>query len=119
VKVSAKDKSMLASILLVVYVFIAFFAVNLHHHKSGLEFRDFKFKKSYNTFSQDSATAEFTDCLSCHLLHDGKNLLPQEFQFSIFSAAYFQPQLSYYKAKFSTLQHAQVQLRGPPSVFIY
>lgn len=108
----------MASTLLAVYVFIAFFAVNLHHHKSGLEFRDFKFKKSHDTFSQDSATAEFTDCLSCHLLHDGKSLVPQEFQFSIFSAAYFQLQVSYYKAKFSTLQHALVQLRGPPSVFI-
>ncbi len=107
-------KSILSTLLLGVYIFVAFVAANLHHHGSGLVFKDFQFKNSENSVKTSHHQKEFTDCLSCHIVHDGKNLVPQEFSFQTFTETYFQKQVFAYKQRFSSLTIHTLQLRGPP-----
>ena len=113
-KILQSKKLVLSTLLLAVYIFVAFFAANLHQHGSGLVFKDFHFKTSEKSVKTSHHQQEFTDCLSCHLVHDGKNLIPQEFSFLIFTEVYFQKQVFAYQQRFSSLTFHTLQLRGPP-----
>lgn len=115
---SGTKKRILAALLVSVYVFVAFFAVHMHRHKSGLEFRAFKFQKAQDSVSDAHTPLEYADCLACHLLHDGSNLVPQEFQYTFYSIEAFQELSRQAVYIIPTRSSAVITLRGPPSVFI-
>ncbi|MGZ5272976.1 MAG: hypothetical protein ACXWCA_01520 [Kaistella sp.] len=101
-----------------VYLFVALFAQNFHNHGSGEVFKDFNFKNTEKTYSTSHFSQEFTDCLSCHLLHDGNSLLPEDFQIVFNNPDDFQKEIFAYAQRFSKLEIYYSQLRGPPSIFI-
>ncbi len=107
-----------AVIFAALYLFVALFSQNFHNHGSGEVFKDFNFKKSEKTYSKGHFAQEFTDCLSCHLLHDGHSLLPEDFQWTFAQSDDFQKEISAYTQRFSKLEFFSFQLRGPPVNFI-
>ena len=109
-------KNISTAFLLALYIFVAFFAVNLHNHDSGMEFRDFQFKKTENTIAKADHHKEFVDCLSCHVFHEGKNLVPHQFSFSFLNEIFFQHQVFAFEQRFASVSHFTAQLRGPPTV---
>ena len=80
--------------------------------------KDFNFKKSEKTYSKGHFAQEFSDCLSCHLLHDGHSLLPEDFQLAFIQTDDFQKEIFAYAQRFSKLEIRYFELRGPPSHFI-
>ena len=107
-----------AVIFTAVYLFVALFSQNFHNHGSGEVFKDFNFKKSEKTYSKGYFAQEFSDCLSCHLLHDGHSLLPEDFQLAFIQTDDFQKEIVAYAQRFSKLEIRYFELRGPPSNFI-
>lgn len=107
-----------AVIFTAVYLFVALFSQNFHNHGSGEVFKEFNFKKTEKTYSLGHLSQEFTDCLSCHLLHDGHSLVPEDFQFKFVQPDDFQKEIFAYAQRFSKLENRYFQLRGPPSNFI-
>lgn len=107
-----------AVIFAALYLFVALFSQNFHNHGSGEVFKDFNFKKSEKTYSPGHLSQEFTDCLSCHLLHDGHSLVSEDFQFKFVQPDDFQKEISAYTQRFSKLKFFSFQLRGPPANFI-
>ncbi len=107
-----------AVIFAALYLFVALFSQNFHNHGSGEVFKDFNFKKSEKTYSKGYFAQEFSDCLSCHLLHDGYTLIPEGFALSTKKFVEFRQQIFAYKQRFSSLVFLNVQLRGPPANFI-
>ena len=115
--VNKQNRKILASVLAVVYIFVALFSQNFHQHDSGVLFKDFNFKKSEKSFSESSFAPEYNDCLSCHFLHDGNALILEKttFQFAVTchgeelifdrQKTYFHPAVIYFNR------------RGPPSNF--
>lgn len=101
-----------------VYLFVALFSQNFHNHGSGEVFRDFNFKKTEKTFSSGHFSTDYTDCLSCHILHDAHSLVPEDFQFSVLGNEEFRNQIFAYGQRFSKLEIFYFQLRGPPADFI-
>lgn len=101
-----------------VYLFVALFSQNFHNHGSGGVFKDFNFKKLEKTVSQNYGVENYTDCLSCHLLHTGNSLVPQDYEFSLFSKTDFQKQIFAYEQRFVNCDHLFILLRGPPANFI-
>ena len=107
-----------AVIFAVLYLFVTLFSQNLHNHGSGEVFKDFHFQKTEKTFSQGHSIHEFTDCLSCHISHEGKYLIPQDFSFNFNHFSEFKKQIFAYQQRFAKLQLFYFQLRGPPANFI-
>ena len=107
-----------AVIFAVLYLFVALFSQNFHNHGSGEVFKDFNCKKSEKTYSKGHFAQEFSDCLSCHLLHDGHSLLPEDFQLAFIQTDDFQKEIFAYAQRFSKLEIRYFELRGPPSNFI-
>lgn len=107
-----------AVIFTAVYLFVALFSQNFHNHGSGKVFKDFNFKKTEKTYSASHFSNDFTDCLSCHLLHDGNSLTPEGAQLSLNQHEYFLKQIFAYEQRFSKLEIFYYQLRGPPTHFI-
>ena len=107
-----------AAFFAVVYLFVTLFSQNFHNHGSGAVFKDFNFKKSEKTISQNHSVENYTDCLTCHLLHTGNSLVPQDYQFSFFSKTDFLKQIFAYEQRFANCDHLFIQLRGPPANFI-
>lgn len=111
-------KNFLATLFAAAYLFVALFSQNFHNHGSGEVFKDFHFKKSEKTISSNHFIEDFTDCLSCHILHDGNSLVPEDFQISFSTIEDFQKEIFAYQQRFSKLEIFYSQLRGPPSIFI-
>lgn len=107
-----------AVIFTAVYLFVALFSQNFHNHGSGEVFKDFNFKKTEKTYSSSHPAQDFTDCLSCHVLHDGNSLIPVGLQFSLNQHVDFQKEIFAYEQRFSKLEIFYFQLRGPPTHFI-
>lgn len=101
-----------------VYLFVALFSQNFHQHESGFIFKDFHFKKSEKTFTSDYSVETATDCLSCHILHVGNSLVPEDFQFTFTQSEHFLNQRFAYQQRFANCEQLFISLRGPPSNFI-
>lgn len=113
-----KIQKFLSTVFAVAYLFVTLFSQNFHQHESGAVFKDFNFKKSEKTISQNHSVENYSDCLSCHLLHAGNSLVPQDYQFSFFSKTDFLKQIFAYEQRFASCDHLFIQLRGPPAYFI-
>ncbi|UJF30192.1 hypothetical protein L0B70_01990 [Kaistella sp. 97-N-M2] len=113
-----KIRKILAAFFAGVYLFVALFSQNFHDHGSGEVFKDFHFKKSEKTYSTNHSAENYSDCLSCHILHAGSSLVPQDFQFSFVAIDDFQKQVFAYEQRFATCEQLFTQLRGPPVNFI-
>lgn len=111
-------RTFLATLFTGVYLFVVLFSQNFHNHGSGEVFKDFHFQKTEKTFSQGHSIHEFTDCLSCHISHEGKYLIPQDFSFNFNHFCEFKKQIFAYQQRFAKLQLFYFQLRGPPANFI-
>lgn len=111
-------RKIVAPFLLMAYLFVVLFSQNFHNHGSGEVFRDFHFKKSEKTISANDSVTEYSDCLSCHLMHDGKNLIPQEFGLKFVKDVFFEKRIFSYQPRFSNVQVFGFFLRGPPAFFI-
>ena len=110
-----KSKNIFATLFGSVYIFVALFSQNFHHHGSAEVFKDFHFKKTEKTFSTNTSVEVFSECLSCHILHTGNSLVPQDFQFSFVKANDFQKQIFAYQQRFAKREFFYLQLRGPPN----
>lgn len=115
---SRQIRKFLAAFFTAVYLFVALFSQHFHNHGSGEVFKDFHFKKTEKTFTQGDLISEFTDCLSCHILHDGKYLLPHDFSCGFKNFSEFKLQVFAYQQRFAKLEFFYFQLRGPPADFI-
>ena len=112
-----KYKKITAFFWMAVYLFIALFAQNFHHHSTGY---------SYNTPSKESKIfvdkySKFShekDCLSCHFLADGHYLIPDLFQQYISSPVIFQDILVVNHQDFKIFFFSSLYLRGPPSFIV-
>lgn len=111
-------KGISTAVLLAVYLFVAFFSQNFHHHGSGLFFKDFHFKKNGNTISVSKTNANFTDCLSCHIHYEGNSEIPQECAFPIRKFDGFRQEIFAYNQRVFAFSTLHFQLRGPPISFI-
>lgn len=108
----------LASLFATVYVFVALFSQNFHEHGSGEMFKDFHFTKVEKTFTSSATVAHYSDCLSCHILHEGKYLGFQDFLFSAISVEEFQLPIFAAAETFVPITIFDCFLRGPPAIFI-
>lgn len=113
-----KFKNIFASFFGSVYLFVSLFSQNFHHHGSAEVFKDFHFKKSEKTFTSTTMAEAYSECLSCHILHAGNSLVPQDFQFSFVKSGAFQKQIFAYQQRFAKREFFYLQLRGPPVNFI-
>lgn len=112
-----ESKKMIAMLFAIVYLFVALFSQNFHDHGSGEVLKDFHFSQKEKTF-KSSQVYNYSNCLSCHVLHDGKHLNFKPFEFSTYSFHVnvdktFSPKS---KSFASTITH--FFLRGPPHYFI-
>ncbi len=100
-----------------VYLFVALFSQNFHQHDSGVLFKDFHFKKTEKTFTADHSVNNYSDCLSCHLVHDGNAFL-SETAIVIFPATLeFQDSVFTYSGEVFSSLSFYFQKRGPPFNF--
>ena len=108
----------LATLFASVYLFVALFSQNFHEHGSGEVFKDFHFQKTEKTFTSSSEITNYADCLSCHILHEGKYVNLQEFLFSAISESYFKVEI--FTAERITVSQTlyNFHVRGPPAFFI-
>lgn len=113
-----KSQKFLASLFTAVYLFVALFSQNFHDHGSGEVFKDFHFTKVEKTFTNSSQAVHYADCLSCHILHEGKYVNSQEFFFSAISIENFQIEIFTAEKSFSLFDLYTYQVRGPPVFFI-
>ena len=113
-----KSQKFLASLFTAVYLFVALFSQSFHDHGSGEVFKDFHFTKVEKTFTKSSTVVPYSDCLSCHILHEGKYITSQNFYFSAISIEDFQLEIFTAEKTFSPLALFNYQLRGPPVFFI-
>lgn len=113
-----KSQKFLASLFAAVYLFVALFSQSFHDHGSGEVFKDFHFTKSDKTFTTSSEVAHYADCLSCHILHEGKYITAQEFFFKAILVEEFQLEIGEAERIFKPLSLFNFQLRGPPAFFI-
>lgn len=78
-KLSVKNRQLIAILFLVGYIFVAFFSQQLHHHHDDKKHDDIHKTIITAVDSEDNSS----DCLGCHILHIGKYIssdVPQ-FQF--------------------------------------
>ena len=113
-----KSQKFLASLFTAVYLFVALFSQSFHDHGSGEVFKDFHFTKADKTFTNSSEVAHYADCLSCHILHEGKYITSQEFFFSAISIEDFHLEVFTNEKAFVKLSLFNFHLRGPPAIFI-
>ena len=113
-----KLRRIFAVLFTAIYLFVTLFSQNFHHHGSAQIFKDFHFKKSEKTYSPTNFAESLSECLSCHILHTGNSLVPQDFQFSFVKVVDFQHQIFEYQRSFAILELFHFQLRGPPANFI-
>ena len=113
-----KSQKFLASLFAGVYLFVALFSQSFHDHGSGEVFKDFHFTKADKTFTNSSEAAHYADCLSCHILHEGKFVNASEFFFSAISIEDYQLKIITAEKTFSLLSLFNFQVRGPPVFFI-
>ncbi|MGA9212693.1 hypothetical protein [Kaistella sp.] len=110
-----KSQKFLASLFAAVYLFVALFSQSFHNHGSGEVFKDFHFTKVEKTFTKSPAVAHYSDCLSCHILHEGKYVTSHHFFFSAISIEDFRLEILTAERTFSPLALFNFRLRGPPS----
>ena len=84
------SQKFLATLFAAVYLFVALFSQNFHDHGSGEVFKHFHFTKVDKTFTTTSDIGHYSECLSCHILHEGKYETTQDFFFSAISIEQFQ-----------------------------
>ena len=108
----------LATLFAVVYLFVALFSQNFHDHGSGLASDEFNSSKSDQSFKRSTDLAHYADCLSCHLLHEGKHFQSGDFHFTALSAVKFQSEFSTPNATFLLNVPLSIKVRGPPALFI-
>ena len=113
-----KSQKFLASLFAAVYLFVALFSQSFHDHGSGEVFKDFHFTKADKTFTNSSEAAHYADCLSCHILHEGKFVNAQEFSFSTIAIEDYQLKIITAEKSFKLLSLFNFQERGPPTFFI-
>ena len=113
-----ESQKFLASLFAAVYLFVALFSQSFHDHGSGEVFKDFHFTKVDKTFSNSSELAHYADCLSCHILHEGKYAGSQEFSFSAISLEDSHLEIFTNEKAFVKLSLFNFHLRGPPALFI-
>lgn len=114
---SPKYRAMIATFFTGVYIFVALFSQNFHTHGSDRVFHESHFKKTEKSFSASAHFTEFTDCLACHIFHEGKVLLPQEFSIFTLSFSEFQTETFAYERHAVTTEISHHHLRGPPVGF--
>ena len=113
-----KKQKFLASLFTAVYLFVALFSQSFHDHGSGEVFKDFHFTNAEKTFTKSTEVAHYADCLSCHILHEGKYITSQDFSFSAISIEDFHLEIFTDEKHFVKLSLFNFHLRGPPALII-
>lgn len=113
-----KSQKFLAPLFGALYLFVALFSQSFHDHGSGEVFKDFHFSKVEKTYTDSSTVTHYSDCLSCHILHEGKYIGFQEFFFSAISVEKFRSETFAAEKIFIPVAFFDFYLRGPPLFFI-
>ncbi|MEC5158645.1 hypothetical protein [Chryseobacterium sp. MP_3.2] len=111
------NQKFLSTVLAVAYLFVALFSQNFHQHESGVLFKDFNFKKSDKTFSQGVHAEAYSDCLSCHLLHDGNATVLENADFPLNNLALIQKGIFEIQVAGYSQTYFYFNRRGPPVSF--
>ena len=112
------SQKFLATLFASVYLFVALFSQSFHDHGSGEVFKDFHFTKVEKTFTNSTTAGHYSECLSCHILHEGKYVTAHEFLFSAISIEQFNLEIFSVENSFVPVAHFNFHLRGPPPFFI-
>ncbi|MCS3531488.1 hypothetical protein [Chryseobacterium sp. JUb7] len=108
-------KSFISKLLFGIY-FIALFSQSFHHHDSVDYFKNFNFKKSEHSVSENIAKEKAGDCLACHFLATGHTLVPEEFSFTFESYTHEVELIIDIQERIWSQTKFNFQLRGPPSI---
>lgn len=111
------NQKFLSTVLAVAYLFVALFSQNFHQHDSGTIFKDFNFKKSEKSYSENHHAAANSDCLSCHFLHDGHALVLEQANADFLSALYFSADFFSGQSENFSQNPVYFHRRGPPTNF--
>ncbi|WP_051190458.1 hypothetical protein [Kaistella palustris] len=113
-----KNKTLISFLFTGIYIFVALFSQFFHNHGSSEVFKEYHFQKTEKSVSPSKLAAEAGGCLSCHIFHEGKFLVPPE-QPSFCRTPDFTaiPYFSEDQLLVSRRVYT-VFLRGPPSIFI-
>jgi len=115
--VPTKNKQkILAAPVLALYLFVALFSQNFHEHKRSELFGDFKYQQTKKVFSSESSVVSYSDCLSCHVLHEGKHLSFTSFQCSLFFAEKSEQVIVFAEDFLYRIPLFNTAVRGPPAI---
>jgi len=106
-----------AMLFAALYLFVALFSQNFHEHGSGAVLKDLQLR---GTERQYKTTTDFaySDCLSCHLLHDAKFVPSFGAPFEIFTSVSFAQDFSLLSSFWAAVSQHPYPARGPPAYFI-
>ncbi|MCG2794037.1 MAG: hypothetical protein L6262_10880 [Weeksellaceae bacterium] len=97
------------------YVFVALFSSQFHHHNGESFFKNLGFKNTEKSISHDVSKSQSGDCLACHFLVTGHSLVPEEFSFQVENDAHSTKQTFSVQEKIWSATKLTFQLRGPPA----
>jgi len=100
----------------VMYMFVALFSSQLHHHNGESFYKDSGFKKTEKSISKEVSQSQSGDCLACHFLATGNSLVPEEFVFHFENHTNEAQQTFSVQKKIWSATKYTFQLRGPPSI---
>lgn len=107
-KCSLKQRQILSILFLMGYIFVAFFAHQFHNHEHHSDSNSVE--KSFIEGTHD----DVSDCLACHIVHQGKHLSTQDFSLN------FIVNIEYSKIQIENIFSKYIRpidsgcLRGPP-----
>jgi len=104
------SKELFSAFFLALYFFVVLFSQSFHNH-SGFSFSADPVKKEYHSV----ASSDLSNCLSCHFLHTGNSLVPQDFEINFTSTQFYQQLLSEVQLPYHFAQTQVLFLRGPPN----
>lgn len=101
-----------------IYLVVAVFSQSLHHHGSGLYFKEFHFIKYEKSITNAIEFSDYGNCLSCHSFHEGNFLIPNKMDINFLKFDIFKESAFVFKFPSLQLSITAFYLRGPPQNFI-
>lgn len=109
-------KNFISVFFAVMYLFVALFSSQLHHHNGESFYTDSGFKKTEKSISKEISKNQSGECLACHFLATGNTLVPEEFAFQFENHTNVAQQTFSVQEKIWSQTKFTFQLRGPPAI---
>ena len=109
-------KKIFSVITLVMYIFVVFFAQNLHSHHSSDFFKDLRIQKSEHSLKKASDESNSEHCLSCHFMFDGHSFSPSTPTYHFTPISEYHDPVTGFVNAYNSCPLRSFSLRGPPSL---